>query len=100
MSQESSWLAVAFQVTLPQFGETERRRTVSGQHWTFSEQDHTYCRSEQRRIQGLLGTLSGGSLDLASHQEDEGGTRGRGRFLAVGLVGTRHADNGACKDDK
>ena len=44
---------------------------MSGQHWTFSEPDHTYCRSEQRRMQGLIATLSGGSLELASHQEDE-----------------------------
>ena len=71
MSQQISRLAAAFQETLPQFRETESRRTVSGQHWTFSEPDHVYCRSEQRRMQGLLATLSGGSLDLASHQEDE-----------------------------
>ena len=45
---------------------------MSGHHWTFSEPDHTYSRSEQRRMQDVLATLSGGSLALASHQEDEG----------------------------
>ena len=71
MSQQSSRLAAAFQATLPQFRETESRRTVSGHHWTFSEPDHTYCRSEQWSIQDHLATLSGGSLDQASQEEDE-----------------------------
>ena len=57
MSLESSRLAAAFQATLPQFRETERRRT--------------YYRSEQRRIQDNLATLSGRALDHASQEEDE-----------------------------
>ncbi len=71
MSQESSRLAAAFQVSLTQFREIERRRTGSGQYWTFSEPDHTYCRSEQACIQDDLATLSGGSLDQSSQEEDE-----------------------------
>jgi hypothetical protein len=71
MSQQSSRLAAAFQATLPQFRESESRRTGSGQHWTFSQPGHAVLRSEQRRIQDHLATLSGGSLDQASQEEDE-----------------------------
>ena len=71
MSQESSRLTAAFQATLPQFRESENRRTGSGQQWTFSQPGHAVLRSEQRRIQDHLATLSGGSLDQASQEEDE-----------------------------
>ncbi len=71
MSHQSSRLEAVFQETLSQFRETESRRTGSGQDWTFSEPDDTYCRSEQRSIQDHLPTLSGGSLDQTSQEEDE-----------------------------
>ena len=71
MSQESSRLAAAFQVTLPQFREAETRKTWSGQHWTFSQPGHAVLMSEQRRIPDHLATLSGGSLHQASQEEDE-----------------------------
>jgi len=71
MAQQSSRLVAAFQAALPQFREQESRQSRVPEHWTFSQPGHAVLRSEQRRIQAHLATLSGGSLHLASHQEDE-----------------------------
>ena len=71
MAQQSSRLVAAFQAALPQFREQESRQIRVPAHWTFSQPGHAIVRGEQRRIQARLATLSGGSLHLASHQEDE-----------------------------